>query len=87
MNQRLLTDAASIVSLPKLFSFAETFDHHDDHHPVLLKWDDFMGPLIYLNKPRSYTVSIAIKLFADAGSSTTYASMFAMSTLSLLPVF
>ncbi len=51
------------------------------------KWDDFMGPLIYLNKPRSYTVSIAIKLFADAGSSTTYASMFAMSTLSLLPVF
>ncbi len=32
------------------------------------KWDDFMGPLIYLNKPRSYTVSIAIKLFADAGS-------------------
>ncbi|MXR78955.1 carbohydrate ABC transporter permease, partial [Enterococcus faecalis] len=25
--------------------------------------------------------------FADAGSSTTYASMFAMSTLSLLPVF
>ncbi|WP_271134799.1 carbohydrate ABC transporter permease [Enterococcus faecium] len=51
------------------------------------KWDGFMGPLIYLNKPRSYTVSIAIKLFADAGSSTTYASMFAMSTLSLLPVF
>ncbi|WP_165006081.1 MULTISPECIES: carbohydrate ABC transporter permease [unclassified Enterococcus] len=51
------------------------------------KWDDFMGPLIYLNRPRTYTVSIAIKLFADAGSSTTYASMFAMSTLSLLPVF
>lgn len=51
------------------------------------KWDDFMGPLIYLNRPRSYTVSIAIKLFADAGSSTSYASMFAMSTLSLLPVF
>ncbi|PQE95591.1 ABC transporter permease, partial [Enterococcus faecium] len=39
------------------------------------------------HKPRSYTVSIAIKLFADAGSSMTYASMFAMSTLSLLPVF
>ncbi len=51
------------------------------------KWDDFMGPLIYLNKPESYTVSIAIKLFADASSTTDYGAMFAMSTLSLLPVF
>ncbi len=51
------------------------------------KWDDFMGPLIYLNKPEDYTVSIAIKLFADASSTTDYGAMFAMSTLSLLPVF
>lgn len=51
------------------------------------KWDDFMGPLIYLNKPRTYTVSIAIKLFADAASTTDYGAMFAMSTLSLIPVF
>jgi multiple sugar transport system permease protein len=51
------------------------------------KWDDFMGPLIYLNKPESYTVSIAIKLFADASSTTDYGAMFAMSTLSLMPVF
>ena len=51
------------------------------------KWDDFMGPLIYLDKPEDYTVSIAIKLFADASSTTDYGAMFAMSTLSLLPVF
>ena len=51
------------------------------------KWDDFMGPLIYLNKPESYTVSIALKLFADGGSTTDYGAMFAMSTLSLIPVF
>lgn len=51
------------------------------------KWDDFMGPLIYLSKPASYTVSIAIKLFADSASTTDYGAMFAMSTLSLLPVF
>lgn len=51
------------------------------------KWDDFMGPLIYLNKPQSYTVSIAIKLFADSSSTTDYGAMFAMSTLSLMPVF
>lgn len=51
------------------------------------KWDDFMGPLIYLNKPQDYTVSIAIKLFADSSSTTDYGAMFAMSTLSLIPVF
>lgn len=51
------------------------------------KWDDFMGPLIYLNKPQTYTVSIALKLFADASSTTDYGAMFAMSTLSLIPVF
>ncbi len=51
------------------------------------KWDDFMGPLIYLSKPQSYTVSIAIKLFADSSSTTDFGAMFAMSTLSLVPVF
>ncbi len=51
------------------------------------KWDDYMGPLLYLNKPQKYTVSIAIKLFADAASITDYGAMFAMSSLSLVPVF
>ncbi len=51
------------------------------------KWDDYMGPLLYLNKPQQYPVSIAIKLFADATSTTDYGAMFAMSSLSLIPVF
>ena len=51
------------------------------------KWDDYMGPLLYLSRPKSYTASIAIKLFADAASVTDYGAMFAMSTLSLIPVF
>ena len=50
------------------------------------KWDDFQGPLVYLSKPQSYTVSIALKLFADSSSRTDYGAMFAMSTLSLIPV-
>lgn len=29
-------------------------------------WDDFMGPLIYLNTPEKYTVSIGLRLFQDA---------------------
>ena len=51
------------------------------------KWDDYLGPLLYLSRPQSYTVSIAIKLFADSASTTNYGAMFAMSTLSLIPVF
>lgn len=51
------------------------------------KWDDYMGPLLYLSKPQSYTVSLAIKLFADSSSTTDYGAMFAMSSLSLIPVF
>ncbi|MDD4113745.1 MAG: carbohydrate ABC transporter permease [Herbinix sp.] len=51
------------------------------------KWDDFQGPLVYLSKPTSYTVSIALKLFADSTSTTDYGAMFAMSSLSLIPVF
>lgn len=51
------------------------------------KWDDFQGPLVYLSKPETYTVSIALKLFADSTSTTDYGAMFAMSTLSLIPVF
>lgn len=51
------------------------------------KWDDYMGPLLYLSEPDSYTVSLAIKMFADAASRTDYGAMFAMSTLSLIPVF
>lgn len=51
------------------------------------KWDDFLGPLLYLSRPKMFTVSLAIKAFADATSTTDYGAMFAMSTLSLLPVF
>lgn len=51
------------------------------------KWDDYMGPLLYLNKPESYTASLAIKMFADTASTTDFGAMFAMSTLSLIPVF
>jgi multiple sugar transport system permease protein len=51
------------------------------------KWDDFMGPLIYLSRPTNYPVSLAIKMFSDSTSTTDYGAMFAMSTLSLIPVF
>ncbi len=49
-------------------------------------WDDYMGPLLYLTKPELKTVSLAIKGFADV-QGTNFGPMFAMSTLSLIPVF
>ncbi len=51
------------------------------------KWDDFMGPLLYLHSPMKYTVSIALKSFSDPSSVTNWSAMFAMSTLSLIPSF
>jgi multiple sugar transport system permease protein len=49
------------------------------------RWSDFIGPLLYLKKPRLYTVSVALKLFADPNSITDWGALFAMSVLSLIP--
>jgi multiple sugar transport system permease protein len=50
-------------------------------------WEDFFGPLIYLNNPKLYTVSLAIRAFSDASGDTDWGAIFAMSSLSLVPVF
>lgn len=50
------------------------------------KWDDYFGQLLYLNKPSKYTVSVALKLFADPESLGETGPMFAMATLSMVPV-
>jgi multiple sugar transport system permease protein len=49
-------------------------------------WEDFLGPLIYLSNPNLYTVSLALRAFADTGSVTNWGAVFAMLTLSLTPV-
>jgi multiple sugar transport system permease protein len=51
-------------------------------------YDDFLGPLIYLNDMRHYTVPLALRAFVDSsGGESLYGELFAMSTLSLVPVF
>lgn len=50
-------------------------------------WDDFFGPLIYLTNPNLYTVSVALRNFSDSTSLTDWGAVFAMLTLSLVPVF
>jgi len=50
-------------------------------------WNDFFTQLVYLPSPESYTVPIALRLFIDSTGQTSLGPMFAMSVLSLLPVF
>jgi multiple sugar transport system permease protein len=50
-------------------------------------WNDFFSQLIYLTKPALYTVPLALNAFQDAQSATDYGEMFAMSVVSLIPIF
>ena len=49
-------------------------------------WGDFLTPLVYLNSPQLYTVSLALRAFADPSGLTDWGAIFAMSFLSLIPV-
>jgi multiple sugar transport system permease protein len=49
-------------------------------------WEDFLGPLVYLNDMRDYTVPLALRSFIAQDSVTAYGQMFAMSILSILPI-
>jgi multiple sugar transport system permease protein len=49
-------------------------------------WEDFLTPLVYLNDPHLYTVSVALRAFSDPGGVTNWGAVFAMLTLSLVPV-
>ncbi|MCL2782952.1 MAG: carbohydrate ABC transporter permease [Propionibacteriaceae bacterium] len=50
-------------------------------------WSDFFGPLLYLRIPNMFTVAVALKGFLDAQSTSDYGAMFAMSVISLVPLF
>ena len=50
-------------------------------------WDDFFGPLVYLNDMNSYTVQLGLRSFVDSTGKSDWGALFAMSTLTLLPVF
>jgi multiple sugar transport system permease protein len=47
-------------------------------------WDDFMGPLIYLNSMEKYTVSIGLRLFQDMFG-TQLELLMAASLIHILP--
>ena len=51
------------------------------------KWNDFFSPLLYLSELRKFTVSLALRMFVDAMGGSSWGALFAMSVLSLAPVF
>ncbi|SCG35117.1 carbohydrate ABC transporter permease [Micromonospora humi] len=50
-------------------------------------WNDFFRQLVFLSTLEDYTVPVALTLFIDSTSQSAVGPMFAMSVLSLLPVF
>lgn len=50
-------------------------------------WEDFFGPLIYLSDIHTYTVQLGLRSLVDASGTSDWGALFAMSVLSLIPIF
>lgn len=50
-------------------------------------WNDFFAALIFLTSPDMYTVPVALRAFLDSTGASNWGAMFAMSIVSLIPVF
>ena len=49
-------------------------------------WNDFLGPLLYLNSPGHYPLPLALRVFNDQTGTSDYGATVAVSVLALLPV-
>jgi multiple sugar transport system permease protein len=49
-------------------------------------WNDFLGPLLYLNSPDKYPLPLALSLFNDQSGTSNYGATVAIAVLALLPV-
>jgi multiple sugar transport system permease protein len=50
-------------------------------------WNDFFSQLLYISLPRLMTVSMGLRLFLDSTGTNSWGALFAMSSVSLVPVF
>lgn len=50
-------------------------------------WNDFFTQLIFLTDPDLYTVPVALRSFIDAQENSSFGALFAMSIVSLVPIF
>jgi oligogalacturonide transport system permease protein len=51
----------------------------------LWTWNDFFGPLIYLNSVKKYTVSLGLLMSFDTEAGVAWANLMAMSLVSIIP--
>lgn len=50
-------------------------------------WNDFFSQLIFLTKPDMHTAPVALRTFLDSTGQSSWGPMFAMSIVSIVPVF
>jgi multiple sugar transport system permease protein len=50
-------------------------------------WNDFFSQLIFLTNPDMYTVPVALRTFVDSTGESAWGQLFAMSVVSIIPVF
>jgi multiple sugar transport system permease protein len=50
-------------------------------------WNDFFSQLIFLTDPDMYTVPVALRTFVDSTADSSWGALFAMSVVSLIPIF
>jgi multiple sugar transport system permease protein len=50
-------------------------------------WNDFFSQLIFLTDPDMYTVPVALRTFVDSTGESSWGPLFAMSVVSLVPIF
>lgn len=50
-------------------------------------YEDFFGPLLYLSDVNMYTVPLGLRMFMNAMGESSYGQLFALSIVSLLPIF
>lgn len=53
----------------------------------LWTWNDFLAQMIYINEVPHFTISIALRQFTDAMGKSSWGGLFAMSCVSLVPLF
>ena len=49
-------------------------------------YDDFFSQLIYINDPKKFTVALALRQYIDATGWSAFGTLFAMSSVSLVPL-
>jgi multiple sugar transport system permease protein len=50
-------------------------------------WNDFFSQLLYLSDINRYTVALGLRMFLDSSGASNWGQMFAMSIVTLIPIF